>query len=239
MVSSRRCGPSRLPPAGTSSTRLPFVTPCTHYVHLRVKDDALLRLGTPAGAGGGGNRAGHRSARARRPAPCAIFVGSARADGTWRSLVAHLTGGQGVAGSNPAVPTRRSRSEGVPGSHSGPFSIFGSQSGSHRRATEPANRTTAGSTSRSSRPWLPARRCAGRRRRRDPRWPGNGQARRLPGVKALRGEPTQVCERAFKPRRCPDPNSHEQQRRRALTATIMSNPCQRWRECLTYGTFVL
>ena len=28
-----------------------------------------------------------------------------RADGTWRSLVAHLTGGQGVAGSNPAVPT--------------------------------------------------------------------------------------------------------------------------------------
>jgi hypothetical protein len=39
-------------------------------------------------------------------------------------------GGQGVAGSNPAVPTRRSRSEGVPGSHSGPFPIFGSQSGS-------------------------------------------------------------------------------------------------------------
>ena len=26
--------------------------------------------------------------------------------GTWRSLVAHLTGGQGVAGSNPVVPTR-------------------------------------------------------------------------------------------------------------------------------------
>jgi hypothetical protein len=25
--------------------------------------------------------------------------------GTWRSLVAHLTGGQGVAGSNPVVPT--------------------------------------------------------------------------------------------------------------------------------------
>jgi hypothetical protein len=25
--------------------------------------------------------------------------------GTWRSPVAHLTGGQGVAGSNPAVPT--------------------------------------------------------------------------------------------------------------------------------------
>src|SRR4051794_39905058 len=26
--------------------------------------------------------------------------------GTWRSLVAHLTGGQGVAGSNPVVPTQ-------------------------------------------------------------------------------------------------------------------------------------
>src|SRR5205085_1995231 len=29
--------------------------------------------------------------------------------GTWRSLVAHLTGGQGVAGSNPVVPTVRQR----------------------------------------------------------------------------------------------------------------------------------
>ena len=27
-------------------------------------------------------------------------------DGLWRSLVAHLTGGQGVVGSNPASPTR-------------------------------------------------------------------------------------------------------------------------------------
>jgi hypothetical protein len=26
-------------------------------------------------------------------------------DGMWRSLVAHLTGGQGVAGSNPVIPT--------------------------------------------------------------------------------------------------------------------------------------
>ena len=25
--------------------------------------------------------------------------------GIWRSLVAHLTGGQGAAGSNPAIPT--------------------------------------------------------------------------------------------------------------------------------------
>ena len=24
----------------------------------------------------------------------------------WRSLVAHLTGGQGVAGSNPVIPTK-------------------------------------------------------------------------------------------------------------------------------------
>ena len=32
--------------------------------------------------------------------------------GTWRSLVAHLTGGQGVAGSNPAVPTNPDPSDG-------------------------------------------------------------------------------------------------------------------------------
>src|SRR6185312_11598884 len=31
---------------------------------------------------------------------------SGRSDGTWRSPVAHLNGVQGVAGSNPAVPTR-------------------------------------------------------------------------------------------------------------------------------------
>ena len=41
-----------------------------------------------------------------------------------------VPGGQGVAGSNPAVPTKRSRSEGVPGSYRCPFSIFGSQPGS-------------------------------------------------------------------------------------------------------------
>ena len=29
--------------------------------------------------------------------------------GLWRSLVAHLTGGQGVAGSNPVSPTVKSR----------------------------------------------------------------------------------------------------------------------------------
>ena len=28
--------------------------------------------------------------------------------GMWRSLVAHLTGGQGVAGSNPVIPTNNS-----------------------------------------------------------------------------------------------------------------------------------
>ena len=32
-------------------------------------------------------------------------------NGWWRSLVAHLTGGQGVAGSNPVHPTRNCRSE--------------------------------------------------------------------------------------------------------------------------------
>src|ERR1019366_5966052 len=40
-------------------------------------------------------------------------------------------GGQGVAGSNPAVPTRTCRSEGVSEFPRGSFSIFGSQTGSH------------------------------------------------------------------------------------------------------------
>src|SRR6478609_377062 len=33
--------------------------------------------------------------------------GSPWVAGMWRSLVAHLTGGQGVAGSNPVIPTHR------------------------------------------------------------------------------------------------------------------------------------
>jgi len=37
----------------------------------------------------------------RRRLPSAAQQGT----GTWRSLVAHLTGGHGVAGSNPVVPT--------------------------------------------------------------------------------------------------------------------------------------
>src|SRR5690606_32529396 len=40
-------------------------------------------------------------ARAARASP-----GPRSGTGTWRSLVAHLTGGQGVVGSNPAVPTQ-------------------------------------------------------------------------------------------------------------------------------------
>ena len=32
-------------------------------------------------------------------------VGFGSKNGMWRSLVAHLTGGQGVAGSNPVIPT--------------------------------------------------------------------------------------------------------------------------------------
>ena len=35
-----------------------------------------------------------------------------RRSGLWRSLVAHLTGGQGVAGSNPVSPTTQSQVEG-------------------------------------------------------------------------------------------------------------------------------
>ncbi len=40
----------------------------------------------------------------RRP-PGHFAVLESSPHGTWRSLVAHLTGGQGVAGSNPVVPT--------------------------------------------------------------------------------------------------------------------------------------
>src|SRR5712691_8448088 len=35
---------------------------------------------------------------------CPVAAGAVQ-HGTWPSLVGHLTGGQGVAGSNPAVPT--------------------------------------------------------------------------------------------------------------------------------------
>ena len=35
------------------------------------------------------------------------LTGDSEQIGTWRSLVAHLTGGQGVAGSNPVVPTNQ------------------------------------------------------------------------------------------------------------------------------------
>ena len=46
--------------------------------------------------------------------PCALsarmlifFLLRLSSNGWWRSLVAHLTGGQGVAGSNPVHPTRK------------------------------------------------------------------------------------------------------------------------------------
>ncbi len=39
---------------------------------------------------------------ASKPLP---IGGSSTGIGTWRSLVAHYTGGVGVAGSNPVVPT--------------------------------------------------------------------------------------------------------------------------------------
>ena len=40
----------------------------------------------------------------RHPVEHAV-VGQLFRIGMWRSLVAHLTGGQGVAGSNPVIPT--------------------------------------------------------------------------------------------------------------------------------------
>jgi hypothetical protein len=59
-----------------------------------------------------------------------------------------VPGGQGVAGSNPAVPTRRRRSERFRTSGPGPLSIFGSHCGSHRPERIPA-------PSRRSCPWPP------------------------------------------------------------------------------------
>src|SRR3954447_20861212 len=40
-----------------------------------------------------------------------LVVRDAAGFGLWRSLVAHLTGGQGVAGSNPVSPTNRTGSD--------------------------------------------------------------------------------------------------------------------------------
>ena len=45
--------------------------------------------------------AGRRACGSVLPAPRPVAAGI----GLWRSLVAHLTGGQGVAGSNPVSPT--------------------------------------------------------------------------------------------------------------------------------------
>ena len=56
-----------------------------------------------------------RSARActSTPSDAAMMVKLSSEEsggiGLWRSLVAHLTGGQGVAGSNPVSPTKKSR----------------------------------------------------------------------------------------------------------------------------------
>ena len=47
-----------------------------------------------------------------------------------RKRLVQRPGGQGVAGSNPAVPTRTCRSEGVSGVSWDSFWIFGSQPGS-------------------------------------------------------------------------------------------------------------
>ena len=66
---------------------------------------ALERLGPPVpGSSPDGQAAliAPMRCRARRTL---FSSGPASTDGTWPSLVGHLTGGQGVAGSNPAVPT--------------------------------------------------------------------------------------------------------------------------------------
>jgi hypothetical protein len=54
-----------------------------------------------------------KSVHATPPSTLRLYALAQASGGTWRSLAAHLTGGQGVAGSNPAVPTEHRRSEGV------------------------------------------------------------------------------------------------------------------------------
>jgi hypothetical protein len=68
---------------------------------------------------------------------CAGFI-CGNIDMTWWRGCGCIPGGQGVAGSNPAVPTKRSRSEGVPGSRSGPFRSSGANRG-HLTPVTPVN----------------------------------------------------------------------------------------------------
>ena len=56
------------------------------------------------GADGADRRVHERASGCRYDGRVA-FSGIAEGIGLWRSLVAHLTGGQGVAGSNPVSPT--------------------------------------------------------------------------------------------------------------------------------------
>ena len=72
-----------------------------------------MRGGSPSGFFGdlqrGGPASGWAWSRGEERLPrSGTLLGLAPLErhGTWRSLVAHLTGGQGVVGSNPAVPTR-------------------------------------------------------------------------------------------------------------------------------------
>ena len=69
----------------------------------------VQKLGGGAGpAAGAGRSPGWSRPRAAGPTsrPLPAEPVGCPPTGTWRSLVAHLTGGQGVAGSNPVVPTR-------------------------------------------------------------------------------------------------------------------------------------
>src|SRR6187401_2752017 len=66
--------------------------------------------------------------------------------GMWRSLVAHLTGGQGVAGSNPVIPTEKSREP----KGSRDFFVRGRNASSPGRSQRRTRRLQAFETSRAA-----------------------------------------------------------------------------------------
>ena len=74
-----------------------------------------------------------RSDAQRRPAPKAAYLGQLK-NGTWRSLVARLTGGQEVAGSNPVVPTKKEVTSSGPVPKMSPKSVLGRGQWGHAEA---------------------------------------------------------------------------------------------------------
>jgi hypothetical protein len=74
-----------------------------------------------------------------QPRRATIWAAQLPGEPSWATLrdARKVTGGQGVAGSNPTVPTKRRRSKRFRTSGPGPLSIFGSHYGSHPPSADP------------------------------------------------------------------------------------------------------